>query len=748
MAKKANSTTPPPQGEIKLTNLAEALGERYLSYALSTIMSRSLPDVRDGLKPVHRRILYSMRQLRLDPGAGFKKSARVVGDVMGKFHPHGDASIYDAMVRLAQDFAVRYPMVEGQGNFGSIDGDNPAAMRYTEARLTEAAALMLQNMDEDTVDFRASYDGENQEPMILPAAFPNLLANGSQGIAVGMATSIPPHNVAEICDCLTHLLKTPNARIETLVNLMPGPDFPTGGIIVESRETIVEAYRTGRGSFRVRAKWVKEDIKGGGYQIVVTEIPYQVAKSRLIEKIAELLQDKKLPFLDDINDESTTDIRLVLTPKSRNIEPEHLMEQLFRQTDLETRFSLNMNALDANQTPRVMPLNEVLQAYLDHRRVVLQRRSKFRLSEIERRLEILDGYLIAYLNIDEVIRIIRFEDDPKAVMMKKWKLTDTQTDAILNMRLRALRKLEEMEIKGEHKELTAEKKTLQALLGSDAKQWEAIGTEVQELKKLYGPKTALGRRRTDLGDAPSAVVIPLESLIEREPITVVCSSKGWIRGMKGHVEEGAEIKFKEGDWGKFQLHAETTDKLVIFCTNGKFYTIGCDKLPGGRGHGEPVRLYIDLGNEHDIVAMMIHKPDEKLLVASHDGRGFVVSTNEILAQTKNGKQVLSVPEGEEANVCVPANGDMVAVIGDNRKLLIFKLNEIPEMTRGRGVMLQKYKDGGLSDAKVYTKAEGLTWRLGDKIRTETHSNLKDWIGERAQAGRLPPNGFPKANKFG
>ncbi|MBI2252982.1 MAG: DNA topoisomerase IV subunit A [Proteobacteria bacterium] len=748
MAKKAASTTPPPQGEIKLTNLAEALGERYLSYALSTIMSRSLPDVRDGLKPVHRRILYSMRQLKLDPGSGFKKSARVVGDVMGKFHPHGDASIYDAMVRLAQDFAVRYPMVEGQGNFGSIDGDNPAAMRYTEARLTEAASLMLQNMDEDTVDFRASYDGENQEPMILPAAFPNLLANGSQGIAVGMATSIPPHNVAEICDCLTHLLKTPNARIETLVNLMPGPDFPTGGIIVESRETIVEAYRTGRGSFRVRAKWVKEEIKGGGFQIVVTEIPYQVAKSRLIEKIAELLQDKKLPFLDDINDESTTDIRLVLTPKSRNIEPEHLMEQLFRQTDLETRFSLNMNALDANQTPRVMPLNEVLQAYLDHRRVVLQRRSKFRLGEIERRLEILDGYLVAYLNIDEVIRIIRFEDDPKAVMMKKWKLTDTQTDAILNMRLRALRKLEEMEIKGEHKELSAEKKALEVLLGSDAKQWEAIGTEVQELKKLYGPKTALGRRRTDLGDAPSAVIIPLESLIEREPITVVCSSKGWIRGMKGHVEEGAEIKFKEGDWGKFQLHAETTDKLVIFCTNGKFYTIPCDKLPGGRGHGEPVRLYIDLGNEHDIVAMMIHRPDEKLLVASHDGRGFVVPTNEILAQTKNGRQVLTVPEGEEANVCVPANGDMVAVIGDNRKLLIFKLNEIPEMTRGRGVMLQKYKDGGLSDAKVYTKAEGLTWRLGDKIRTETHSNLKDWIGERAQAGRLPPNGFPKANKFG
>ena len=747
MAKKATQT-PPPEGEIKLTNLAEALGERYLSYALSTIMARSLPDVRDGLKPVHRRILYSMRQLRLDPGSGFKKSARVVGDVMGKFHPHGDSSIYDAMVRLAQDFAVRYPMVEGQGNFGSIDGDNAAAMRYTEARLTGAAALMLQDLDNDTVDFRPSYDGENLEPVILPAAFPNLLANGAQGIAVGMATSIPPHNVAEICDCLAHLLKTPNARIETLVNLMPGPDFPTGGVLCETRETMVEAYRTGRGSLRVRARWNIEELKGGGYQIVITEIPYQVAKSKLIEKIAELLLDKKLPFLDDINDESTTDIRLVLTPKSRNVEAEHLMEQMFRLTDLESRFSLNMNVLGADQVPRVMGVGEVLQAYLDHRRVVLQRRTTHRLGEIDRRIEILEGYLIVYLNIDEVIRIIRFEDEPKAVMMKKWKLTETQTEAILNMRLKSLRKLEEVEIKREHKELSAERKELQSLLGSEDKQWAAIGGEVQELKKAYGPKTELGRRRTELGDAPSAVIIPLEAMVEREPITVICSSKGWIRAMKGHVEEGTEIKFKEGDWGKFQLQAETTDKLVIFATNGKFYTIPCDKLPGGRGHGEPVRLYIDLGNEHDIVAMMIHRPGQKLLVASHDGRGFVVSTDEIVAQTKNGKQVLSVPDGEEASICVPADGDMLAVIGDNRKLLIFKLSEVPEMTRGRGVMLQKYKDGGISDAKIYTKSEGLTWRLGDKTRTETHGNLKDWIGERAQAGRLPPTGFPKANKFG
>ncbi|TDQ82540.1 DNA topoisomerase IV subunit A [Dongia mobilis] len=746
MAKKA-AQTPPPEGEIKLTNLAEALGERYLSYALSTIMARSLPDVRDGLKPVHRRILYTMRQLRLDPGSGFKKSARVVGDVMGKYHPHGDSSIYDAMVRLAQEFAVRYPMVEGQGNFGSIDGDNPAAMRYTEARLTGAAALMLQDLDNDTVDFRASYDGENLEPVILPAAFPNLLANGAQGIAVGMATSIPPHNVAEICDCLAHLLKSPNARIETLMNYLPGPDFPTGGIICETRESLLETYRTGRGSIRIRARWNVEQLKGGGYQIVVTEIPYQVAKSKLIEKIAELLLDKKLPFLDDINDESTTDIRLVLTPKSRNVEPEHLMEQLFRLTDLETRFGLNMNVLDANQVPRVMSLPEVLQAYLDHRRVVLQRRTRHRLSEIERRLEILEGYLIVYLNIDEVIRIIRFEDEPKAVMMKKWKLSDIQAEAILNMRLKSLRKLEEVEIRREHKELSAERKDLQGLLASEDKQWAAIGGEVQELKKAYGPKTELGRRRTEMGDAPSAIVIPMEAMVEREPITVICSSKGWIRAMKGHVEPGAEIKFKEGDWGKFQLHAETTDKLVIFCTNGKFYTIPCDKLPGGRGHGEPVRLYIDLGNEHDIVAMMIHKPGAKLLVASHDGRGFVVGMDDVVAQTKNGKQVLTVPEGEEASICVPAEGDMLAVIGENRKLLIFKLSEVPEMTRGRGVMLQKYKDGGISDAKVYARAEGLTWRLGDKTRTESHGNLKDWIGERAQAGRLPPTGFPKANKF-
>jgi topoisomerase IV subunit A len=744
MAKKA-APTPPPEGEIRIANLADALGERYLSYALSTIMARSLPDVRDGLKPVHRRLLYAMRQLDLAPNQKHKKSARVVGDTMGQYHPHGDQSIYDAMVRMAQGFAQRYPLVDGHGNFGNIDGDNAAAMRYTEAKLTPAAMLMLQDIDEDTVDFRPTYDATGNEPTLLPAAFPNLLANGSQGIAVGMATSIPPHNVAEICDALQHLIKTPNARTETLLNYIQGPDFPTGGLLSETRETILEAYKTGRGSMRVRARWHKEDLKGGGWQIVVTEIPYQVGKSKLIEKIAELLQEKKLPFLENIQDESAADVRVVLEPKSRNVDPEHLMEQLFRQTDLETRFGLNMNVLDADQVPRVMSLQEVLRAYLDHRREVLQKRTKFRLAEIDRRLEILEGYLKAYLNIDAVIRIIRTEDEPKAVMMKKWDLTDLQADAILNMRLRALRKLEEIEIKTEHKNLTAEKRELNALLKDEGKQWSKISDEVGELKKLYGPKTELGRRRTEVADAPSAVIIPLEAMVEREPVTVICSQKGWIRAMKGHMEDTSEIKFKEGDRGKFEIKCETTDKLLVFGTNGKFYTLGVDKLPGGRGHGDPIRLMIDLGENQDIVQVMIHKPGQKLLVASADGRGFVVNSDDVIAQTKNGRQVLTLPDNVEAQVCTPAEGDMVACIGENRKMLLFPLSDVPEMTRGRGVMLQKYKDGGLSDAKVYEKKDGLTWRLGDKTRTET--NLRDWIGERAQAGRLPPQGFPRGNKF-
>jgi topoisomerase-4 subunit A len=748
MAKRATrpAAPPPPPAAPNIVDFGKALGERYLAYALSTIVARSLPDVRDGLKPVHRRILYGMRQLGLNPGSGLRKSAAVVGDVMGKYHPHGDAAIYDAMVRLAQEFAQRYPLVEGQGNFGNIDGDNAAAMRYTEARLTDVAALLLDGIDEDAVDFRPSYDGRNDEPLVLPAAFPNLLANGAQGIAVGMATSIPPHNVAEICEALLHLIKFPKATVAKLVELMPGPDFPTGGLLVESREAIVEAYRTGRGSLRVRAKWEVEKLKSGTWRIVITEIPYQVPKARLIEKIAELLQEKKLALLDDLHDESASDLRIVLEPKSRNVDPDMLMESLFRQTDLEVRFGLNMNVLDAANTPRVMSLPEVLRAYLDHRQVVLQRRTKHRLGEIERRLEILEGYIIAYLNIDEVIRIIRHEDEPKPVMMKKWKLTDLQADAILNMRLRALRRLEEIEIRKERDQLTVEQKDLRGLLKDEDRQWKNIATEIGELKKTFGPATELGKRRTELGDAPAAVVIPLEAVVEREPVTIVCSDKGWIRALKGHVPESDDIKYKEGDRARFFIPAETTDKLLVFGTNGRFYTLGADKLPGGRGHGEPVRLMIDLGNDQEIVDLFVHKPGRKLIVASHDGRGFLVPEEEVVAQTRSGKQVLNLAEGVEAAACAPAEGDHVAVVGENRKIIIFPLAELPEMTRGRGVILQKYKDGGLSDVKVFTLKEGLTWRLGDKTRTET--NLRDWIGQRAQAGRLPPQGFPKSNKFG
>jgi topoisomerase-4 subunit A len=744
--KKPAAAPPPPPPAPNVVDFAQALGERYLSYALSTIMSRSLPDVRDGLKPVHRRLLYAMRELGLNPGAALRKSAAVVGDVMGKFHPHGNDAIYDAMVRLAQDFAQRYPLVDGQGNFGNIDGDNPAAMRYTEARLTDVAMLLLEGIDENAVDFRPAYDGRNDEPIVLPAGFPNLLANGAQGIAVGMATSIPPHNIGEICDALLHLIKFPKATVAKLVELMPGPDFPTGGVLVEGRDTIVEAYRTGRGSLRLRARWEVEKLKGGTWQIVVTEIPYQVQKSRLIERIAALLQERKLALLDDVHDESTADVRVVLAPKSRNVDPAVLMESLFRQTDLEIRFGLNMNLLDAANTPRVMSLPEVLRAYLDHRQAVLRRRTEHRLAEIAKRIEILDGLIVAYLNIDAVIKIIRTEDDPKAVMMKTWKLSDLQADAILNMRLRALRKLEEIEIRQERERLTAEQKDLKGLLKDEERQWKTIAAQIGELKKRFGPASPLGKRRTELGDAPSAVVIPLDAVVEREPVTIVCSDKGWIRALKGHVPASDDIKYKEGDRGRFFVPAETTDKLLVFGTNGRFYTIGVDKLPGGRGHGEPIRLMIDLGNDQDIVALLVHRPGRKLLVASHDGRGFVVPEDEVVAQTRAGKQVLNLAEGVEAQVCAPVEGDHVAVVGANRKMLVFPLAELPEMTRGRGVILQKYRDGGLSDVKTFNLAEGLTWRLGDKLRTETA--LQDWIGQRAQAGRLPPQGFPKSNKFG
>ncbi len=745
MAKKTIAAPAAPIDETKITDLATALGERYLSYALSTIVSRSLPDVRDGLKPVHRRLLYAMRQLKLEPGSGYKKSARVVGDTIGQYHPHGEASIYDALVRLAQDFAQRYPLIDGQGNFGNVDGDNAAAMRYTEARLTEAAGLMLQDIDRDTVGFRSTYDGTGEEPIVLPAAFPHLLANGAQGIAVGMATSIPPHNVAEICDALLHLIKAPNARIETIVDLVPAPDFPTGGILCESKESLIEAYRSGRGSFRVRAKWEVETAKGGAWRIIVTEIPFQVAKSRLIEKIATLLQEKKLSLLEDISDESATDIRIILVPKNRNVDPQYLMEQLFRQTDLETRFPLNLNVIDAEQMPRVLSLIEALRAYLDHRREVLVRRSTCRQQEISRRLSVLDGYLIAYLNIDEIIRIIRGEDEPKPILMKKWKLTDDQADAILNLRLRALRRLEEIEIKTEHQTLSAEEKELKALLSDEARQWKKIAVEIAELKKLYDPKTDLGRRRTTLSDAPAEISIPDTALVDREPVTILCSSKGWIRTMKGHVEENSEIKYKEGDRSRFHIQCESIDKLLIFGTNGKFYTLSVDRLPGGRGHGEPLRLMIDLGNDQDIVQILVLRAGQKLLVASADSRGFVVRADDVVAQTKSGKQVLSLPDGVEAQLCVPADGDSIACIGENRKLLVFPLDQVPEMARGRGVLLQRHKDGGLLDAKVFFRRDGLSWRLGDKVRTQT--DLRDWLGDRANAGRLPPAGFPKSNRF-
>jgi topoisomerase-4 subunit A len=736
-----------PPESIRDTPLSAALSERYLAYALSTITARSLPDVRDGLKPVHRRLLYAMRLLRLNPDQGFKKCARVVGDVIGTFHPHGDQAVYDALVRLAQVFAVRYPLVDGQGNFGNIDGDNAAAMRYTEARLTAVAEALLDGIDEETVDFRDTYDGEEREPIVLPAAFPNLLANGSSGIAVGMATSIPPHNAAELCDALLHLIKFPNARPAKLVEFVPGPDFPTGGILVEPSESIVEAYATGRGGFRLRARWQSEDLGRGQYQIVITEIPYQVQKARLIERIAELLEARKLPLLADVRDESADDVRIVLEPKSRTVEPEILMESMFRASDLEVRIPLNLNVLDRTNTPRVMGLREALQAFLDHRHDVLVRRSNYRLARIEHRLEVLGGYLIAFLNLDEVIRIIREEDDPKADLMTTFELTEVQAEAILNLRLRALRRLEEEAIRTEHSGLQAERKALKALLGDEKKRWQTISGEIRDIRDRFGPNSGLGRRCTDIGAPPADIEVPSEALVEKEPLTVICSEKGWIRTVKGHVAEDSEARYKEGDRGRFWLHAETTDKLLLFGTNGRFYTIPCDKLPRGRGHGDPVRLMIDLGNEDDIVDLFVLRGGRTLLVASSDGRGFLVEEDTVVAQTRNGKQVLNVSSGTEAQACriVPEGADSVAVVGENRKLLIFPLAELPAMARGRGVVLQKYRDGGLSDATVFRLADGLSWTSGDRTRTET--NLVDWIGRRAQAGRLPFKGFAKSNRF-
>jgi len=735
-------------GEIRNVDFADALSERYLSYALSTIMSRSLPDVRDGLKPVHRRILHAMQQLRLDPASGYKKCARVVGDVIGKFHPHGELAVYDALVRLAQDFSQRYPLVDGQGNFGNIDGDNAAAMRYTESRLSAVAQAMLDGLDEDAVDFRLTYDGEDSEPVVLPGRFPNLLANGASGIAVGMATSIPPHNVGELCAALLHLIDHPACAVADLHAHIPGPDFPTGGVLVEPPESIRLGYQTGRSSFRLRARWTTEALGHGLYQIVVTEVPFQVQKGRLIEKIAALLEEKKLPLLADIRDESTEDVRLVFEPKTRNVDAEMLMEQLFRLTELEVRVPLNLNVLDPAGVPRVMNLKEALQAFLDHRRVVLQRRSRHRLAAVARRMEILHGQIIVYVNLDEVIRIIREGDDPKAEMIVRWDLTEVQAEAILNMRLRALRRLEEGEIRKELDSLSSEEAELTALLASDRRQWRAIAKEIRETGIAFGGGTPLGRRRTELATAPEPVEIPAEALVEREAVTVLCSAKGWIRAVKGHNVSAAEQKYKEGDAPRFAVAGETTDRLIVFGTNGRFYTIGVDRLPGGRGQGEPLRLMIDLPNEHDIVAMFPYRPGMELLVAASDGRGFVVDGEEAVAQTKAGKQVLTPGEGAVARICAPAEaGDAVAFVGDNRKMLIVKLDEIPLMTRGRGVILQRYKAGGLADCKVFRLAEGLSWRQGEN-RTRTETNLNPWRGARGAAGRLVPNGFPRSNRFG
>jgi topoisomerase IV subunit A len=741
---------PPPDspGPIEPVSLKDALEERYLAYALSTIMHRALPDVRDGLKPVHRRLLYAMQQLRLAPQGEFRKCAKIVGDTMGNFHPHGNQAIYDALARLAQDFSVRYPLIDGQGNFGNIDGDNPAADRYTEARLTDVAAQLLDGIDEDTVDFRANYDGREQEPSVLPANFPNLLANGASGIAVGMATNIPPHNAGELCDAALHLIKFPNATADKLVELVPGPDLPTGGIIVEPRSEIVQAYKTGRGSFRLRARWAQEDTGRGTYQIVVTEIPYQIPKARLVARIAELLLQKKLPLLADVRDESAEEVRLVLEPKSRTVDPVLLMESLFKLTELETRVPLNMNVLSRGQIPNVLGLRQVLREWLDHRQIVLVRRSKFRLAKIDHRLEVLDGYLIVYLNIDKVIKIIREKDEPKPVLMKAFKLTDVQAEAILNMRLRALRKLEEMEIGREHGNLTKERKELKALLASKDKQWKRIADEIKSLKDQFGQKTALGKRRSSFAEAPEGVEVDLaEAMIEKEPVTVVLSEKGWIRAIKGHQTEPESLTFKEGDKLKSFVKAQTTDTILLFATNGRFYSLGADKLPGGRGHGEPFRLMIDIEEAADAVELFVHEPSRKLLVAATSGHGFIVAEDEVLAQTRKGKQVLNVAAGEEATVCAPVDGDSVAVIGENRKLLLFPLKELPEMPRGKGVRLQRYKDGALADAKTFSKKDGLSY-IDSAGRSFVMTELRDWWGARAQAGRLPPKGFPKSGKFG
>ena len=749
--------------------LGRAIGERYLTYALSTIMNRALPDARDGLKPVHRRILFAMRELKLNATGGFRKSAKISGDVMGNYHPHGDAAIYDAMARLAQEFNVRYPLVDGQGNFGNIDGDNPAASRYTEARMTTIAEALLDGLNEDAVDFRQNYDGTLSEPIVLPASFPNLLANGSSGIAVGMATNIPPHNISELCDACLHLIKSPDARIETLLKYIPGPDFPTGGTIVESHENIVNAYKTGRGSFRLRARFSVEDLERGQWQVVITEIPFQVQKSKLIEKIAELIQSKKIPILEDIRDESAEDIRVVLEPKSKNVDPNILMETLFKISDLEIRFSMNMNVLIDGLVPKVCDLNEVLKAFLDHRRNILKRRSNFRLKKIDNRLEVLEGLIIAFLNLDRVIDIIRYDDNPKlALMSEDWskqhdrakderdykrpdisregELSDVQTEAILNMRLRSLRRLEEVELVKERDSLMEERANLEDLLADTLQQWNKIAEEIRETKKQFGQNYISGTRRTDFAEAQDFEEVPIEAMIEREPITVVCSNMGWIRAMNGHIDLTRELKFKDGDGPGIIFHAQTTDKLLALASNGRFYTILASSLPGGRGMGEPLRLMVDIPDKALIVNLITFRPGQKLLVASSTGDGFIVTHDDVVAQTKSGKQILNTRGDAVAKICHDICGDHVAVVGENRKVLIFPICEIPEMVRGKGVRLQKYKEGGLSDITTFDLSDGLSW-LDPAGRTRTETNLEEWIGKRATAGRMAPRGFPRNKKF-
>ncbi|GLQ20055.1 DNA topoisomerase IV subunit A [Algimonas porphyrae] len=744
---KTPKAPPPPPKPVIEEHIDNALSARYMAYALSTITQRALPDVRDGLKPVHRRILYAMRQLKLNPEGAYKKSARIVGDVMGQYHPHGDQSIYDALVKLSQQFATRYPLVEGQGNFGNIDGDSPAAMRYTEAKMTAAGVLLLEGLDEDAVDFKDTYNEEDQEPVVLPAGFPNLLANGAQGIAVGMATSVPPHNVAEICNAALHLIKTPNARIETLVeNHIFGPDLPTGGIMVEPRDSILQAYKTGKGGFRVRARWTREDLGRGQYQIIVTEIPYQVQKSRLIEKLADVIESKTASGLADVRDESAEDIRIVLEPKSKNIDPDVLMESLFKLTELESRVSLNMNVLDAHGVPRVMDLREVIQAWLDHRREVLLRRTHQRLGKIALRLEVLDGYMIAFLNLDEVIRIVRYEDKPKDELIRAFNLADRQADAILNMRLRALNKLQEIEIRSESDALRLEQTDLEALVGSDQKQWDMIAGQIRSLRDLYGPKTEEGRRRTTFAEAPDLDIDLATAFIQEEPITVVLSKKGWIRAMKGKLDDLDSLKFKEGDTLAFSVPAKTTDKIILFASNGKAYTLSGDKLPGGRGNGEPIRLMIDLENDHIPVGLFVHDPDRTLLVASSEGYGFRVREADIVASTKGGKQVQTVKGDAETMRVVAATGDRVAVIGENRKLLVFPLDEVSELTRGKGVRLQKYRDGGVSDITTFASADGLSY-IDTAGRRQEVADWHLYEGSRAQVGRNAPRGFSRQGLF-